>query len=186
MSKILSFAALVALVGALFQAAPALAQNTTKVVSACGVSSFTAGTAQYPTQDTTGRACGSDTVTPAASTTGGASNYTFEVAASDNHQTIKNGAGTVYDIDAFSIHTAAMFMRLYDLGTGFNGCNSATGLIWEGQIPGPGTTGGGYTKSIPVGRAFTTGLSVCVTGGFGNTNTTSATASVSSVNIGYK
>ena len=125
------------------------------------------------------------TVVPA--TTGGASSATFEVAASDNHQVIKNGAGTLYTMDGFSIHTAAMFIRLYDAGTGFNGCNSATGLLWEGQIPGPGTTGGGFTKSWgDVGKAFATGLAVCVTGAYGNTNTTSATASVASVNLGYK
>lgn len=125
------------------------------------------------------------TIVPA--TTGGASSYTFEVAASDNHQNIKNGAGTIYTLDGFSIATAAMFIRLYDAGTGFNGCNSATNLLWEGQIPGPGTTGGGFAKSWgDVGKAFTNGLSVCVTGAFGNTNTTSATASVASVNVGYK
>jgi hypothetical protein len=122
---------------------------------------------------------------PAAATGQGADGYTFEVAASDNHQTIKNGAGTVYSIDAFSIHTAAMFIRLYDAGTGFNGCGSATGLMWEGNLPGA-ATGDGFIKTFPVGRKFTTGLSVCVTGAFGSTDTTAATATKASVNIGYK
>ncbi len=126
-------------------------------------------------------------VAPIAATSGGATGCTFEVAASDNHQVCKNGAGQVYTLDAFSIHTAAMFIRLYDAGTGFNGCNSATNLIWEGQIPGAaGTVGAGFVKLWPVGRSFTNGLSVCVTGAFGSTNTTSATASTASVNIGYK
>src|SRR5262249_47486666 len=37
--------------------------------------------------------------TPTAGTTGGATAYTpFVPAASDNHQTVKNGAGTVYQV----------------------------------------------------------------------------------------
>jgi len=122
---------------------------------------------------------------PVAATSGGATSYVFEVAASDNHQTVKNGAGQLYTLQAFSVHTAAQFIRLYDAGTGFNGCNSATGLIWQGLIP-ASATGAGFVAEFPVGRAFATGLSVCVTGAFGNTNTTAATASVASVNIGYK
>lgn len=125
---------------------------------------------------------------PQASTTGGASSGTFEVAASDNHQTFKNGVGTLYTISAFSKHTAALYLRLYDAATGFNGCNSATGLIWEGQIPGTsGGLGTGFVFALgPVGRSFTNGLSGCVTGAFGNTDTTVATANVASVNIGFK
>lgn len=113
-----------------------------------------------------------------------ASSYTFEVAASDNHQVVKNGAGTVWSLDSFSTHTAAMFIRLYDLGTGFNGCNSATGLLWEGNIPGA-ATGAGFVHPWPTGKAFTTGLAVCVTGAFGKTDTTSATASKASINIDF-
>lgn len=37
----------------------AYAQATTKVVGTCGTATYTAGTMQYPTQDTTGAACSS-------------------------------------------------------------------------------------------------------------------------------
>jgi hypothetical protein len=41
------------------QAVFAQAQGTTKVVGTCGTATYTAGTMQYPTQDTTGAACSS-------------------------------------------------------------------------------------------------------------------------------
>lgn len=119
-------------------------------------------------------------------TSGGLTACTFEVAASDNHQNCKGTAGQVYAIQGFSIHTAAMFMRLYNAAAAFNGCNSATNLVWEGQIPASGTTGGGFALTFPTGLAFSSGIAVCVTGAYGNTNTTSATASVASVNIQYQ
>lgn len=40
-------------------AGSAHAQGTTKVVGTCGTQTYVAGTMQYPTQDTTGAACGS-------------------------------------------------------------------------------------------------------------------------------
>jgi len=118
-------------------------------------------------------------------TTGGLSVYAVEPGASDNHVVIKNGAGQVYGINTFSKNAAAQFMRLYNVGTGFNGCNSATGLIWEGIIPGA-TTGAGFVVEYPNGIAFGTGISICVTGAYGQTDTTAATASVMAVNIMYK
>lgn len=124
-------------------------------------------------------------VNPTAATSGGATNYPFHPTASDNHQVVKNGAGQVYYIHFFSIHTAAQFIRLYNAGTGFNGCNSATNLVWSGIIPGV-ATGTGGVPDISIGMAFSTGISVCVTGAFGDTDTTSAAASVMDVNIGYK
>lgn len=106
--------------------------------------------------------------------------------ASDNHQTVVTGAHRLCGISAFSIHSAAQFIRVYDAASGFNGCNSATGLKWSGVISGA-TTGAGFTGvSFGDGAAFANGVSVCITGAYGNTDTTSATASVMTVNLSYK
>lgn len=51
------FAILAACLVAFAMGATARAQVTTKVVGTCGTQTFTAGTMQYPTQDTTGTAC---------------------------------------------------------------------------------------------------------------------------------
>lgn len=124
--------------------------------------------------------------TAKAATTGGTTQFTVEVAASDNHQNIKGTAGTLYSLSAFSVHTAAMFLRLYDAASGFNGCNSATNLKWEGNIP-AASTGSGFAVPIPpMGWNFASGIALCVTGAYGNTNTTAATVSVASVNGSYQ
>lgn len=124
--------------------------------------------------------------TESLATSGGETNYNVEPGASDNHVNIKNGAGQVYSITAFSKHTAAQYIRLYNAASGFNGCNSATNLIWSGIIPGAATGAGFSGVTFPGGLAFGTGISICVTGAYGQTDTTSATASVMEVNVGYK
>jgi len=121
-----------------------------------------------------------------ASPSGGCTAYTpFVPAASDNHQTVKNGAGTACWIAVSNNSATKNYARLYDAGTGFNGCNSATGVIFAFEIP---PTDSGFT--IPLGGvnglAFSTGLSLCITSGFGLTDTTSATATAMYVNVAYK
>lgn len=118
------------------------------------------------------------------STSGGLTNYVLEPAASDNHANIKNGAGQVYGIHVFNNSATINYGRLYNAGTGFNGCGSATNLLYEFHIP-ANTSDAGFVVPIPQGLAFSAGISVCVTGGYGQTNTTSATASAMSLNILY-
>jgi hypothetical protein len=116
----------------------------------------------------------------------GATAYTpFVPAASDNHQVVKNGAGKVYKVTTSNKSATANYLRLYDAGTGFNGCNSATNAIFAMEIP---PTDSGFSVDVggAVGLAFGTGLSVCVTSGFGLTDTTNATATSIYVNIAYK
>lgn len=124
-------------------------------------------------------------VQPVPGTNTGLSMYNVEPGASDNHAVIKAGAGNVYHIAIFTKHTAAQYFRLYDATTGFNGCNSATNLKWSGIIP-SASTGAGYVEDIAMGLSFATGISICLTGAFGQTDTTNATASVTETNIGYK
>lgn len=118
-------------------------------------------------------------------TSGGLSNYVVEPTASDNHVVIKAGAGQVYAIQAYNNSATINYIRLYNATTGFNGCNSATNIAWEGNIP-ASTSGAGFVASMPNGLAFATGISICVTSGYGQTDTTNATASAMSVNIQYK
>lgn len=125
-------------------------------------------------------------VTLGAVTTGGATPYApFVPTASDNHQTVKNGAGTVYSFSISNNSATKNYARLYDAGTGFNGCNSATGVIFAFEIP---PTDGGFSiqPGGANGLAFSTGLSLCITSGFGLTDTTNATATAMYVNVAYK
>lgn len=118
-------------------------------------------------------------------TTGGLSWYFVQPAASDNHVVIKAGAGMVFNIHATNISATVNYIRLYNATTGFNGCNSATNIVGQWAIP-ASTSVGGIALSIPQGIAFSTGISICVTSGYATTDTTNATASSMSVNVGYK
>ena len=120
-----------------------------------------------------------------AATAGGATSYYVQPTASDNHVNIKNGAGTAYSIHFTNNSATKNYMRLYDAGTGFNGCNSATGLIFGMEIP-PTDSGISVSLGGSVGLAFSTGLSICVTSGYGSTDTTNATATAMMGNVLYK
>ena len=124
-------------------------------------------------------------VAPLPTTSGGLSNYNVQPTASDNHAVIKAGAGQVYKIEAFNNSATINYIRLYNATTGFNGCNSATNLVWQGLIP-ASTSGAGLSSSWDLAIAFATGISICVTSGYAQTDTTNATASALIVNIGYK
>lgn len=114
----------------------------------------------------------------------GLQTYNVIAAASDNHVVIKAGRGTVYQVSARNTNAATLaYLRLYNATTGFNGCNSATGLVGYWVIP-AASTGGGFEHSIPLGDAFPLGISICITGGAGFTDTTAAPANVS-VKVSY-
>jgi hypothetical protein len=122
---------------------------------------------------------------PAAGTTGGATAYHVLPTASDNHVVIKNGAGTVYGVFVTNNSATKNYFRFYNAGTGFNGCNSATNIILGGEIP-PSDSGVAISFAGAVGVAFATGLSVCITSVYGDTDTTNATASALIFNAFYQ
>lgn len=118
-------------------------------------------------------------------TSGGLTMYTLEPAASDNHTNVKNGAGQVYHVMVSNNSATVNYLRFYNAATGFNGCGSATNLVYEMAIP-ASTSGAGFVQDIAQGIAFSTGISICVVGAYGTAATTNATASAMSVNVGYK
>ncbi len=127
-----------------------------------------------------------DSTTPlvvsiAGTVTSGASMYFVQPTASDNHATIKAGAGTVYKITVTSNSGTTNALRLYNATTGFAGCNSATNLVYQVAVISPG-----IADSYAQGIAFGTGISLCVTSGYATNDTTNATASAMSVNIAYQ
>ena len=123
--------------------------------------------------------------TPTVATTGGPSSFFVQPAASDNHTVIKNGAGQVYQVLVFNNSATVNYLRFYDAGTGFNGCNSATGIISQIQIP-AATSVGGVSIPFGFGMVFATGISICVTSGYATNDTTNATASAMSLTVLYK
>lgn len=145
--------------------------------------SYTAGNPVPLSLDTSGHLRSS--LSPV--TYGGLSVYFVQPTASDNHAVIKNGAGQVYKVSVTNNSATINYLRLYNAGSGFNGCNSATNLVYQMAIPASAaSSGAGYSDSWETGMAFATGISICVTSGYATTDTTNATASALSVNVGYK
>lgn len=126
------------------------------------------------------------TITPVPGTAGGTINFFLQPVTSDNHTTIKASAGQVYHIDATNNSATIAAVRLYNAGSGFAGCGSATNLIWGGLIP-ANTAIGGFGFNFPLGMGgFTTGISICVTGGYATNDTTAPPANAIDLNVGYK
>lgn len=123
-------------------------------------------------------------VTPKLATTGGMTTFFVQPAASDNHTVVKAGAGQVYGVFVFNNSATVNYLRFYNATTGFNGCNSATNLVTQIQIP-ASTSVGGVSIPLPFPIPFATGISICVSSGYATTDTTNATASAMSLTIGY-
>ncbi len=119
-------------------------------------------------------------------TAGGTSAYFVQPTASDNHVVIAAGAHQVYYAILENNSATINYVRLYNATTGFNGCNSATNLVTQLQVPASTAVGGIVVPFYGGGLTFATGLSICVTSGYATTDVTAATASAMSITIGYK
>lgn len=119
---------------------------------------------------------------PTAATTGGADNYTFLSTAAVISAAVKAAPGTVYDMQCFNVGAAAVYVRLYNLTTAPATTDTP---VWRGIVPGA-TTGAGYTMSIPVGRAFGTGVGIRVTAAVADNDATALAANQVICNVGYK
>lgn len=105
-------------------------------------------------------------------TTGGGTNTT----------TCSGSATNMYEMRLLNTLTSIQWLRLYN---GTATCNSSTNFVPPAiPIPPASSAGlvGGLTQSFPTGRAFSSGLSACVSGAAdGSTNNTAGVY----VDIGY-
>lgn len=79
--RIASLLAAAVLALAAFAPAPVSAQQTAKVVASCGSASYTAGTTNYQTVDTTGAQCGNSSGGGGATTSNGTTSTTTSTSA---------------------------------------------------------------------------------------------------------
>jgi hypothetical protein len=122
-------------------------------------------------------------VTPQAHTNGGATPYKLVSAGSTNATSLKASAGQIYSIDCFNINAAVRYLKLYNKASAPTVGTDTPVHVYA--IPGA-TTGGGFTKSIPVGMEFTTGIAFALTTGITDADTGAVAASEILVNIDYK
>lgn len=97
---------------------------------------------------------------------------------------IKTTSGTVYSIDAFNNGSSVVYVKLY---------NSPNVTCGQGTpyarylIPyGASSSGGGFNTPNVNGDAYFNGITLCITGGLADSDTTAPPASTVIVNIHYK
>lgn len=121
---------------------------------------------------------------PNAVASGGATSHHAVLANTTNATVVKASAGQLYTIQTGGISASApAFLKFYDKATTPT-CNSDT-VVLTIVIP-ANSLGGGNNSTYSVGRAFTSGISYCVTNGIGDTDNTAVAASTWTVNLGYK
>jgi len=103
--------------------------------------------------------------------------------ASTNAFNCASAAATLYEFSAVNTTGTLAYVRLYNTSANPT-CSSATGFTVSIPVP-ASTSGAGIVKTYPVGRAFSTGISGCITGGGSSTDNTNAPAGVY-VDIGWK
>lgn len=110
--------------------------------------------------------------------TAGLTSYTA-AGASTNATNVKNAAGTLYGLSLSNTTTTVYYVRLYNLSSSPT-CNSATGYVESIPVPPAAAAGqvGGREMSFNIGKAFTTGIGFCITGGASSTDNTNAAAGV--------
>lgn len=117
---------------------------------------------------------GNEIVVPTAGLTG----YTA-AGASTNATSVKGSAGTLYGLSLSNTTTTVYYLRLYNLSSAPT-CSSATGYVSSIPIPPAAASGqvGGREIQYNIGKAFTTGIAFCVTGGASSTDNTNAATGV--------
>lgn len=103
--------------------APVAAQQTAKVVTTCGSASYTAGSTNYVTVDTTGAGCGSDAALAAALTTPPA-----DVVATGSITIVDTGSTTTTGQNGVTIYAGTATTGSY-VGAAANGVSAAITAI---------------------------------------------------------
>lgn len=117
------------------------------------------------------------TVTPVPTAGQGCTPYHLAggTGASTNANVVKASAGTLCHLSVISTSATLAYLKLYNLTSAT--CSSATGIVHVIPIP-ASAAGAGFVVPLPMGEAYGTGISYCVTGGGGDTDNTNATTGI--------
>lgn len=115
-------------------------------------------------------------------TTGGLSMHTLTSAATTNATVVKASAGQVYDVEVYNTNASPRWLKFYNLAASPT-VGSST-IVRKVMIPG-NTAGGGVTRTIPMGLAFSTGIAYAITTGVADSDTTAVAANEVVINLGY-
>ncbi len=121
---------------------------------------------------------------PTAATTGGASVSSAIVANNTTSVAIDASAGTLYGVTVFNNSATIAYLKLYNASQGSTTCGSGT-PVQRILIP-ANTSGAGAVIPFPVGVAYSTAISRCVTTGIADNDTGAPAASTYLVDAIYK
>lgn len=131
---------------------------------------------------------GTFAVQPTSSASGGAESYsTLQTSAAVIAASVKASAGKIYDVQIFNAGTAAVYARLYNVGT--SPATSDT-PIWRGVVPGVASgagAGAGFAVTFnSIGRDCSAGIGIRVTGAIADNDATALAANQVMANVGYE
>lgn len=126
-------------------------------------------------------------ITQVATSTMGVSTKSIQVANNTTSVAVDASAGTLLAVRVFNNSGTIAYAKFYNASQGSTTCGSGTPILRE-MIPANSSGGSG---AIPVfgggyGVAFGTAITVCVTTGFGDSDTTAPAASTYIVEADYK
>lgn len=152
------------------------------------VESIAAGTNNIGDVDVASIAAGSNLVGDVGiqgRTTGGLSIFR-SIDLDESEEEVKATAGTVYSIIAINLHTAPLYLKLYN-DTAANVTVGTTTPVLTIPLPAQAdSNGGGFVMAVPQGIAFGAAISAAVTTGVADNNTGAPAANMAVVNILYK
>jgi hypothetical protein len=106
------------------------------------------------------------------------------VAANTTAIVLKATPGTVYSVDAFNNGGSIIYVKLYNSIS--QTCGTGTPVA-RYMIPfGATSSGGGFNVSNINGDAYGVGITMCITGGFADADTTNPPATTAYVNVHLK
>lgn len=115
-------------------------------------------------------------------TSGGPTSFR-SIDADENGVVVKASAGQLYWLHAINLHTAPLYLRLYNKSTAPTASDTPVHTF---VIPSAGTAnGGGFVLQTPLGIPFSVGISYRVTTGPLDNNTGAPSANVCFLNGGY-
>jgi hypothetical protein len=124
------------------------------------------------------------TVTALPPVASGTTNHSAILGASTNSTNVKNGAGTLFEISVYNSGSTIAWLKFYNSASAPT-CGTGTP---EGRymIPAAASGGAGSNVTLSLGKAFTTGISYCVTTGVADNDTGATAATTYTVNLTYR
>jgi len=115
-------------------------------------------------------------------TNGGLSVSSTQVANNTTATVVKSGAGQLYGIEVYNNSATIAYVKLYNATSAT--CGSGT-VVQRAMIPANASGAGAISNNVN-GVAYSTGITMCVTGGYADSDTTAPAASTYIVNVLYK